>query len=69
MRVGYAKHWGSWNRSIADFQETHFADGRYGELPRTIMGMVEGYDAADPRRASGHRPGISRATASRHSRL
>jgi len=37
---------------VAEFLETHFADRRYGELRRTITGMVEGYDAADPRRAS-----------------
>src|SRR6266481_4488625 len=38
--------------SIAEFPATHFADRRYSELRRTISGMVEGYDAADPRRAS-----------------
>jgi monoamine oxidase len=38
--------------SIAEFLETHFADSRYSELRRSITGMVEGYDAADPRRAS-----------------
>jgi hypothetical protein len=37
---------------IAEFLKTHFADRRYSELRRTITGMVEGYDAADPRRAS-----------------
>jgi monoamine oxidase len=37
---------------IAEFLETHFADRQYGELRRTVTRMVEGYDAADPRRAS-----------------
>ncbi len=37
---------------IADFLEEHFADRRYDELRRRITRMVEGYDAAEPRRAS-----------------
>jgi monoamine oxidase len=37
---------------IAEFLETRFADRQYGELRRAITRMVEGYDAADPRRAS-----------------
>ena len=37
---------------IAEFLETHFAGPRYAALRRSIIGMVEGYDAADPRRAS-----------------
>src|SRR5207253_524508 len=37
---------------IAEFLETHFADPRYEELRRLITRTVEGYDAADPRRAS-----------------
>jgi monoamine oxidase len=37
---------------VAEFLGTHFADPRYSELRRAITGMVEGYDAADPRRAS-----------------
>ena len=37
---------------IGEFLKTHFADRRYSELRRTIIGMVEGYDTADPRRAS-----------------
>jgi monoamine oxidase len=37
---------------IAEFLETHFADRRYAELRRSITRTVEGYDAADPRRAS-----------------
>ena len=37
---------------IAEFLETHFADRRYDELRRWITRTVEGYDAADPRRAS-----------------
>ena len=37
---------------IAEFLETRFADPRYDELRRSITRTVEGYDAADPRRAS-----------------
>jgi len=37
---------------IAEFLETHFADRRYDELRRSITRTVEGYDAADPHRAS-----------------
>jgi monoamine oxidase len=37
---------------IAEFLETHFAGRQYSELRLTIARMVEGYDAADPRRAS-----------------
>jgi monoamine oxidase len=37
---------------IAEFIETHFADRRYDEMRRSITRTVEGYDAADPRRAS-----------------
>jgi monoamine oxidase len=37
---------------IAEFLETRFADRRYDELRRSITRTVEGYDAADPRRAS-----------------
>jgi monoamine oxidase len=37
---------------IAEFLETHFGDPRYDELRRSITRTVEGYDAADPRRAS-----------------
>ena len=37
---------------IADFLETHFADRQYDRLRRAITRTVEGYDAADPRRAS-----------------
>ncbi len=37
---------------IAEFLETHFAGRQYAELRRAITRMVEGYDAADPRRAS-----------------
>ena len=37
---------------IAEFLETHFAGRHYAELRRSITGMVEGYDAADPHRAS-----------------
>jgi monoamine oxidase len=37
---------------IAEFLEMHFADRRYDGLRRSITRTVEGYDAADPRRAS-----------------
>jgi monoamine oxidase len=37
---------------IAEFLETQFANRRYDELRRSITRTVEGYDAADPRRAS-----------------
>jgi monoamine oxidase len=37
---------------IAEFLETHFGDRQYDELRRRITRTVEGYDAADPRRAS-----------------
>jgi monoamine oxidase len=37
---------------IAEFLETHFAERQYDGLRRSITRTVEGYDAADPRRAS-----------------
>jgi monoamine oxidase len=37
---------------IAEFLKTHFADRQYDELRRTLTRMIEGYDAADPARAS-----------------
>jgi monoamine oxidase len=37
---------------IAEFLETHFAGRQYEALRRNITRTVEGYDAADPRRAS-----------------
>jgi monoamine oxidase len=37
---------------IAEFLETHFADRQYERLRRAITRTVEGYDAADPHRAS-----------------
>ncbi|HEY3909488.1 MAG TPA: NAD(P)/FAD-dependent oxidoreductase [Stellaceae bacterium] len=37
---------------IAEFLETHFAGRQYDELRRSITRTVEGYDAADPSRAS-----------------
>src|SRR5690242_13832536 len=37
---------------VAAFLARHFADPRYAELRRSITRMVEGYDAADPSRAS-----------------
>jgi len=38
--------------SVAEFLARHFADPHYAELRRSITRMVEGYDAADPSRAS-----------------
>lgn len=37
---------------VAEFLARHFADPQYAELRRSITRMVEGYDAADPSRAS-----------------
>ncbi len=37
---------------VAEFLERHFGAPRYDELRRAITRMVEGYDAADPTRAS-----------------
>ena len=37
---------------IGKFLETHFADRRYDQMRRSVTRTVEGYDAADPRRAS-----------------
>src|SRR5882724_3160738 len=37
---------------IAEFLEMRFASQQHAQLRRTITRMVEGYDAADPRRAS-----------------
>jgi monoamine oxidase len=37
---------------VAEFLAQHFGDPRYAELRRSITRMVEGYDAADPSRAS-----------------
>src|SRR5215471_4855129 len=37
---------------IAEFLETQFAGAQYDRLRRSITRTVEGYDAADPRRAS-----------------
>ena len=37
---------------IAEFLRTHFADRRYTELREVVRRRVEGYDAADPDRAS-----------------
>jgi monoamine oxidase len=37
---------------FAEFLETHFADRRYDRLRQAVTRTVEGYDAADPRRAS-----------------
>src|SRR5438067_10562745 len=37
---------------IAEFLETYFAERRYDEMRRSVTRTVEGYDAADPRRAS-----------------
>jgi monoamine oxidase len=37
---------------VAEFLTRHFGDARYADLRRSITRMVEGYDAADPKRAS-----------------
>ena len=37
---------------VAEFLARHFGDAKYAELRRSITRMVEGYDAADPNRAS-----------------
>jgi monoamine oxidase len=37
---------------IAEFLKKHFAGPEYAELRRTLTRMIEGYDAADPARAS-----------------
>jgi len=37
---------------VAEFLKTHFANRQYAELRDAIKRMVEGYDAADPDRAS-----------------
>src|SRR5207248_7038176 len=37
---------------VAEFLRRHFAGGDYGRMRRSIERMVEGYDAADPERAS-----------------
>jgi monoamine oxidase len=37
---------------IAEFLEAHFGGAQYSELRRSLLRMVEGYDAADPSRAS-----------------
>jgi monoamine oxidase len=38
--------------SIGEFLETRFADRRYDQMRRSVTRTIEGYDAADPRRAS-----------------
>ena len=38
--------------SVAEFLARHFADPHYAELRHSVTRMVEGYDAADPSRAS-----------------
>jgi monoamine oxidase len=38
--------------TVVQFLRQHFAGAEYAELRRSILGMVEGYDAADPQRAS-----------------
>ncbi|UPK35097.1 FAD-dependent oxidoreductase [Bradyrhizobium sp. 186] len=37
---------------VAEFLRRHFAGGEYARMRRSIERMVEGYDAADPERAS-----------------
>jgi monoamine oxidase len=38
--------------TVAEFLEQHFAAAEYARLRRSVVRTVEGYDAADPRRAS-----------------
>src|ERR1700733_7500951 len=38
--------------TVAQFLRQHFAGAEYADLRSSILGMVEGYDAADPHRAS-----------------
>jgi len=38
--------------TVAEFLAKHFAEPRYAELRRSVVRMVEGFDAADPNRAS-----------------
>jgi monoamine oxidase len=38
--------------SVAEFLRRHFAGAEYGRLRQSVERMVEGYDAADPERAS-----------------
>ncbi|TYL91074.1 FAD-dependent oxidoreductase [Bradyrhizobium rifense] len=38
--------------TVAEFLRRHFAGDKYGQMRHTIERMVEGYDAADPERAS-----------------
>ena len=38
--------------TVAEFLQQHFAGPEYTRLRYSIVRMVEGYDAADPRRAS-----------------
>jgi monoamine oxidase len=38
--------------TVADFLRRHFAEPEYARLRRSVERMVEGYDAADPERAS-----------------
>jgi monoamine oxidase len=38
--------------TVAQFLQQHFVGQEYAELRTSILGMVEGYDAADPHRAS-----------------
>jgi monoamine oxidase len=37
---------------VSEFLKMHFANGQYAELRDAVKRMVEGYDAADPNRAS-----------------
>src|SRR5262249_61438714 len=37
---------------VTEFLKTHFTDRKYAELRDAVKRMVEGYDAADPDRAS-----------------
>ena len=37
---------------VAEFLKTHFTNQQYADLRDAVKRMVEGYDAADPDRAS-----------------
>ncbi|HEY1721257.1 MAG TPA: NAD(P)/FAD-dependent oxidoreductase [Magnetospirillaceae bacterium] len=37
---------------VVEFLDTHFGGGRYASMRKSILRMVEGYDAADPKKVS-----------------
>ncbi|RYD59102.1 MAG: FAD-dependent oxidoreductase [Sphingobacteriales bacterium] len=38
--------------SVSDFLQEHFADDKYADMRESVMMMIEGYEAADPNKAS-----------------